>query len=56
LPQFNISLAFAEARGRHFAKVKGRLSRGFGVTRLVDLPIAWSDQWQVLGLSEPTST
>jgi site-specific DNA recombinase len=32
------------------AAIDGRLPRGFGLTRLIDLPIAWSDQWAVLGL------
>jgi site-specific DNA recombinase len=32
------------------AAIDGRLPRGFGVKRLMDLPIAWSDQWSVLGL------
>ena len=32
------------------AAVDGRLPRGFGLTRLTGLPIAWPDQWQALGL------
>jgi site-specific DNA recombinase len=32
------------------AAIEGRLSRGFGVKRLMDLPMAWSDQWSALGL------
>jgi site-specific DNA recombinase len=32
------------------AAVEGRLPRGFGLKRLVDLPIAWPDQWRTLGL------
>jgi site-specific DNA recombinase len=32
------------------AAIEGRLSRGFGVKRLIDLPMAWSDQWSALGL------
>jgi len=35
------------------AAIDGRLPRGFGVKRLMDLPIAWSDQWSVLGLKAP---
>ena len=31
----------------------GRLPRGFGVKRLMDLPMAWSDQWSALGLRAP---
>jgi site-specific DNA recombinase len=26
------------------AAIEGRLSRGFGVKRLMDLPMGWSDQ------------
>jgi hypothetical protein len=36
------------------AAIDGRLPRGFGLTRLIDLPIAWSDQWAALGLKAPT--
>jgi len=35
------------------AAIDGRLPRGFGLTRLIDLPIAWSDQWGALGLKAP---
>ena len=35
------------------AAVEGRLPRGFGLKRLVDLPMAWSDQWRALGLAAP---
>jgi site-specific DNA recombinase len=35
------------------AAIDGRLPRGFGLTRLIDLPIAWSDQWAALGLKAP---
>jgi site-specific DNA recombinase len=35
------------------AAVEGRLPRGFGFKRLVDLPIAWPDQWRTLGLQAP---
>jgi site-specific DNA recombinase len=38
------------------AAIDGRLPRGFGLTRLIDLPIAWSDQWIALGLSAPART
>jgi site-specific DNA recombinase len=31
------------------AAVEGRLPRGFGLKRLVDLPMAWPDQWRTLG-------
>jgi site-specific DNA recombinase len=32
------------------AAVEGRLPRGFGLKRLVDLPMVWPDQWRTLGL------
>jgi len=32
------------------AAVEGRLPRGFGLKRLVDLPMAWPDQWRTLRL------
>ena len=35
------------------AAVKRRLPRGFGLKRLVDLPMAWPDQWRTLGLRAP---
>ena len=35
------------------AVVEGRLPRGFGLKRLVDLPMAWPDQWRALGLEAP---
>jgi site-specific DNA recombinase len=35
------------------AAVEGRLPRGFGLKRLVDLPMAWPDQWLALGLPKP---
>ena len=35
------------------AAIDGRLPRGFGIKRLTDLPIAWSDQWSALGLKAP---
>jgi hypothetical protein len=38
------------------AAIEGRLSRGFGVKRLMDLPMAWSDQWSALGLKAPPQT
>ena len=38
------------------AAVEGRPSRGFGVKRLMDLPMAWSDQWSALGLKAPAQT
>jgi hypothetical protein len=38
------------------AAIEGRLPRGFGVKRLVDLPMAWSQQWNALGLKAPART
>jgi site-specific DNA recombinase len=38
------------------AAIDGRLSRGFGVKRLMDLPMRWSDQWSALGLKAPAQT
>ena len=35
------------------AAVEGRLPRGFGLKRLVDLPMAWPDQWRALELQAP---
>jgi site-specific DNA recombinase len=35
------------------AAAEGRLPRGFGLKRLVDLPMAWPDQWRALGLQAP---
>jgi hypothetical protein len=33
------------------AAIEGRLPRGFGVKRLMDLPMVWSQQWTALGLA-----
>jgi site-specific DNA recombinase len=35
------------------AAAEGRLPRGFGLKRLVDLPMAWPDQWRAPGLQAP---
>ncbi len=35
------------------AAMDGRLPRGFGLKRLIDLPTAWPDQWRALGLRAP---
>ena len=35
------------------AAIDGRLPRGFGVKRLMDLPMAWPDQWSAFGLRAP---
>ena len=31
------------------AAFEGRLPRGYGLKRLIDLPVAWPDQWRALG-------
>jgi hypothetical protein len=38
------------------AGIEGRLPRGFGVKRLMDLPLIWADQWTELGLKPPSRT
>jgi site-specific DNA recombinase len=35
------------------AAVEGHLPRGYGLKRLVDLPMAWPEQWRALGLEAP---
>jgi hypothetical protein len=35
---------------------EGRLPRGFGVKRLMDLPLIWADQWKALRLKAPIKT
>ncbi|HEY1863727.1 MAG TPA: hypothetical protein VGG77_08580 [Roseiarcus sp.] len=53
--RMTLSLAFLAP---HIVKaaVEGRLPRGYGLKRLVDLPMAWPDQWQALGLHAPART
>jgi hypothetical protein len=36
------------------AAVKGTLPRGFGVSRLTDLPTSWAEQRRALGLAMPS--
>jgi hypothetical protein len=36
------------------AAAQGRLPRGYGVSRLIDLPPRFEDQWRALGLARPT--
>src|SRR6478672_7629070 len=36
------------------ASIEGRLLRGFGVKRLMDLPLIWADQWRALRLKAPS--
>ncbi|MGO8797633.1 MAG: hypothetical protein ACLQE9_17445 [Roseiarcus sp.] len=38
------------------AAIEGRLPRGFGVKRLIDLPMARPQQWRALGLKTPMPT
>jgi hypothetical protein len=52
--RMTLSLAFL-APAIVKAAIEGRLSRGFGVTRLIDPPMAWSDQWTALGLTAPAA-
>jgi len=35
------------------AALQGQLPRGFGLKRLLDLPVAWPEQWTRLGLEAP---
>ena len=37
------------------AAAEGKLPRGVGLKRLVDLPMAWPDQWKALGLRAQTA-
>jgi site-specific DNA recombinase len=50
--RMTLSLAFV-APPIIAAAVEGRLPRGFGVKRLMDLPTVWSQQWTALGLKVP---
>ena len=51
--RMTLSLAFV-APAIVKAAIEGRLPRGFGVKRLIDLPMAWPQQWRALGLKAPT--
>ena len=50
--RMTLSLAFLSPTFEK-AAIDGRLPRGFGAKRLMDLPMAWSDQWSALGLKAP---
>jgi len=50
--RMTVSLAFL-APDIVKAAVEGRLPRGYGLKRLIDLPLAWPDQWRTLGLKAP---
>jgi site-specific DNA recombinase len=47
--RMTLSLAFV-APPIIVAALEGRLPRGFGVKRLMDLPMEWSSQWDAIGL------
>jgi len=51
--RMTVSLAFL-APDIVKAAVEGRLPRGYGLKRLIDLPLAWPDQWRTLGLETPS--
>ena len=53
--RMTLSLAFL-APDIAKAAVEGRLPRGYGLKRLVDLPMAWPEQWRTLGLEAPAWT
>ena len=50
--RMTVSLAFL-APDIAKAAVEGRLPRGYGLKRRVDLPLAWPDQWRTLELETP---
>jgi site-specific DNA recombinase len=50
--RMTLSLAFV-APPIVAAAIEGRLPRGFGTKRLMDLPMVWSHQWKALGLKAP---
>lgn len=47
-----LSLAFLDPALVETA-LQGQLPRGFGLKRLLDLPVAWPEQWRRLGLTAP---
>ena len=53
--RMTLSLAFLSPALAQ-AAIDGRLPRGFGVKRLIDLPVGWSDQWSTLGLKAPAQS
>jgi hypothetical protein len=50
--RMTLSLAFLDPALVE-AACAGTLPRGYGVTRLMDLPPIFANQWQALGLSRP---
>ena len=53
--RMTLSLAFV-APPIVAAAIEGRLPRGFGAKRLMDLPMLWSHQWIAIGLKAPAQT
>jgi len=51
--RMTLSLAFLDP-ALIDAACAGTLPRGYGVTRLADLPTRFADQWRALGLARPT--
>jgi DNA invertase Pin-like site-specific DNA recombinase len=51
--RMTLSLAFLDP-ALIKAAAQGRLPRGYGVSRLVDLPSRFDDQWRALGIVRPT--
>ncbi len=52
--RMTLSLAFLDP-AIVMAAMQGKLPRGYGVSRLVDLPPAFVDQWIALGLTRPAA-
>jgi hypothetical protein len=50
--RMTLSLAFLDPTIAK-AIVEGKLPRGYGVSRLTDLPPAFADQWTALGITRP---
>ena len=50
--RMTLSLAFLDP-ALIDAACAGTLPRGYGVTRLMDLPTRFADQWRALGLTRP---
>ena len=50
--RMTLSLAFLDP-ALIDAACAGTLPRGYGVTRLMDLPARFADQWRALGLTRP---
>ena len=48
----HLTLAFLDPKLVE-AAVDGLLPRGCGLSRFLDLPADWNDQWRVLGLRDP---